>query len=43
MGVKFLPDAWSDPAHEKLMPVPMVNNAKARARAAVTKAFATAV
>jgi hypothetical protein len=41
VGVKFNPGCVS--AHEKLTPMPMVNNAMASAPAAVTKGFATAV
>jgi hypothetical protein len=38
----FKPDGWSDPAHEELTPMPMVNNAMARAYASLLKAFAIA-
>jgi hypothetical protein len=37
------PDACSDPAHVEFPPRPMVNNAMASARAAITKTFATAM
>jgi hypothetical protein len=40
MGVNFNPDGCSDPAHEELTPIPMVNNAMPTV---ITKAFATAV
>ena len=48
VGVNFDPDAWSDPAHVEsahveLTPMPMVNNATASVRLAMTKAFAKAV
>jgi hypothetical protein len=36
-------DAWSDPAHEELAPMPRVDNAMASAHAALTTAFVTAV
>jgi hypothetical protein len=43
IGVSFGSEDWSDVAHAKLTPMPMVDNAMASAHEAATTAFAAAV